>query len=122
MDAGAFMDIAIGVFFLLFGIGLAYALFRLAGTFGEITVMIHDTNHEVAPILNRVQTTVDEVNANLSNVDDITANVATMTEAIDDTTSAVHDAVTAPIKKASVMSAGVSQGVSTFLKGWRKEE
>jgi len=122
MDAGAFMRIAIGVFFLLFGLGLGYMLLRLAQVLAETTVMVHDVNVEVAPTLHRLQTTVDEVNANLSNVDGITGNVASMTGNIDSTTTMVHDAVAAPIKKVSVASAAMSQGISTFLKGWRKEE
>lgn len=121
MDAGAFMRIAIGIFFLLFGLGLAYMLLRLAGLLGEVGVMVRGTGQEVVPILRRVQTTVDEVNANLSNVDEITEDVAGMTGALESTTVAVQAAVSNPIKKVAGLSAGVSEGVSTFLKGWRKE-
>lgn len=121
MDAGDFMQIAIGIFFLLFGLALAYMLLRLAGMLGQVTTMVRDVNHETVPILTRVQTTVDEVNANLSNVDDITENVAAMTGTLENTTSAVSGAVTAPVKKVASVSAGLSEGVSTFFKGWRKE-
>ena len=121
MDAGAFMQIAIGIFFLLFGLGLAYMLLRLAGMLVEMTVMVRDVNREAVPILTRVQTTVDEVNANLTNVDDITEHVAAMTGTLETTTSTVSGAVTAPVKKVAGFSAGVSEGIATFFKGWRKE-
>jgi hypothetical protein len=115
------MQIAIGIFFLLFGIGLAYMLWRLAGMLVEVTGMIRDVNHEAVPILTRVQTTVDEVNANLGNVDDITEHVAAMTGTLENTTSTVSGAVTGPVKKVAGFTAGVSEGLSTFVKGWRKE-
>jgi hypothetical protein len=120
-DAGAFMEIAIGVFFLLFGLGVAFALLRLAGVFGQLSVMLHDVNGEVVPILSRLQTTVDEVNSELGKIDEITGSVVTVTETIENTTTAVHSAISNPVKKVAGLSAGVESAISTFLKGRRKE-
>ena len=99
MDAGGFMKIAIGIFFLLFGVGLGYALFRLALTFSQTTVMIHDVNQEAIPILTRLQTTVDEVNAELDKVNQITDTAVVATDKIETTASAVQNAISTPVKK-----------------------
>ena len=116
MDAGAFMRIAIGIFFLLFGLGLAYMLLRLAGVLGEVGAMIRGTGEEVVPLLRRVQTTVDEVNANLSNVDEITEDVAGMTGALESTTVAVQAAVTTPINHRTGDFCQANQRISSLLK------
>lgn len=114
-DASAFMKIAIGIFFLVFGGGLAYALLRLAGTFNEFATAIRDISQEVVPILSRVQTTVDEVNSELEKIDEITGSVAGMTGRLESTTSAVQEAVGAPVKKFAGFAAGVGEGVSRFI-------
>jgi ABC-type transporter Mla subunit MlaD len=120
-DAGAFMRVAIGIFFLLFGLGIGYALLRLGGMFGELSTMVHDVNGEVVPILNRVQTTVDEVNSELSKIDEITGSVVTVTDSIGQTSTTVQRAITGPVKRFAAFSAGVEEGLSTLIKGRRKE-
>jgi ABC-type transporter Mla subunit MlaD len=115
------MRIAIGIFFLLVGVGLGYALLRLAGLFGQLTLMVGDVDREVVPILNRLQTTVDEVNSELGKIDEITGSVVNVTGTLEHTTTAVQSAIGAPIKAVASMSAGVSQAFSTFLGGRRKE-
>lgn len=120
-DAGAFMRVAIGIFFLLFGIGVGFALFRLASVFSQLSGMLHDVNGEVVPILSRLQTTVDEVNSELGKIDEITGSVVTVTETIENTTTAVHSAISSPVKKVAGLSAGLEEAISTFLRGRRKE-
>lgn len=115
------MKIAVGIFFVLFGVGLGYALLRLAGLFGQLTTMVGDVDREVVPILNRLQTTVDEVNSELGKIDEITGTVVTVTGTLEHTTVAMQNAVSAPIKAAASVSAGVSEAFSTFLGGRRKE-
>ena len=61
-NANAIMDIAIGVFFVLFGVGLFYMLLRLAGVFTRATNILTGVNTEVVPMLTRVETTLDRVN------------------------------------------------------------
>ena len=61
-DAGAFMRIAIGIFFLAFGAGLAYSLFRLSAVLGRLNRILTDANKEITPLLTRVETTLDGVN------------------------------------------------------------
>ena len=121
MDAGGFMKIAIGIFFLLFGVGLGYALYRLALTFSQTTVMIHDVNQEAVPILTRLQTTVDEVNAELDKVNQITDTAVMATDKIETTASAVQNAISIPVKKFAGVAAGIGEAVSSFFGSGRKE-
>ena len=120
-DAQAFMYIAIGVFFLLFGVGLFLALFRLSSTLQRMTGILSDVNTEVIPLLKRVEGTLDGVNSELGKVDEITGSVATIAKHAEDTTTAVRGAVTKPIKKVAGVSAAVSEAVGTFLFGKGKE-
>jgi ABC-type transporter Mla subunit MlaD len=120
-DAGAFMKIAIGLFFLACGVGMTYALVRLAAVLQEVTGMLHDVNGEFVPILTRLQTTVDEVNSELGKIDEITGSVVSLTDTIGHTTSAIQNAIGSPVKKVAGFSAGVGEALSTFLSGRRKE-
>jgi hypothetical protein len=103
-DAGAFMRIAIGVFFLAFGAGLAYSLFRLSAVFSRLNSILTDANKEVVPLLTRIEGTLDGVNAELDKVEQITGSVAEMVKVAEQTTT------------------GVKEGVSSFLSGKRKED
>lgn len=120
-DAGAFMRIAIGVFFLVFGAGLAYALFRLAAVLGRVNSILVDANKEVVPLLTRVEATLDGVNSELDKVEQITGSVAEMVKVAEHTTTGVYGAVSRPLKQASGLAAGLREGVSSFLSGRRKE-
>ncbi len=121
-DGDTFMKIAIGVFFLAFGAGLTYAFVRLANMLRELTGMVHDVNGEFVPILNRLQTTVDEVNSELGKIDDLTGSVVTVAGTIGTTTSVLQSAISSPVKKVAGFSAGVGEGLSSFLSGKRKEQ
>jgi hypothetical protein len=120
-NANAIMDIAIGVFFVLFGVGLFYMLLRLAGVFTRTTNILTGVNTEVVPMLTRVETTLDRVNGELDQVEQITASVAQILKVAESTTTAVHNAVAKPIKKAASFSSAVSEGISSFVSGKRKE-
>ena len=120
-DAGAIMKIAIGVFFVLFGVGIAFALFRLGTVFKRTSSILADANTQVIPLLTRVGTTLDGVNAELGKVDQITGSVAEIMKTAEQTTTAVHGAIAKPIRKIAGVAAGVSAGVSSFLTRRRKE-
>lgn len=120
-DAQAFMYIAIGVFFLLFGVGLFLALFRLSTTLQRTTGILTDVNTEVIPLLKRVEATLDGVNSELGKVDEITGSVATIAKHAEDTTTAVRGAVTKPVKAVAGLSAALSEAVGTFLFGKGRE-
>jgi hypothetical protein len=120
-NANAIMDIAIGVFFILFGVGLLYMLLRLGGVFDRTTHILVDVNTEVIPLLTRVETTLDRVNGELDQMEQLTESFAGILKVAENTTSAVHDAVAKPIKKIAGISAAVSEGVASFVSGKRKE-
>jgi hypothetical protein len=121
MNAADFEQIAIGIFFILFGLGLGYALLRLAGTFSQATVMIHDVNEEAVPILNRLQTTVDEVNSELDKVNQITDTAVAATDKAGNTASAVQSAIRMPVRKIGGVAAGVAEAISSFFGSSRRE-
>ncbi len=120
-DANAIMDICIGIFFLLFGAGLLYMLLRLAGVFGRATNILTDVNTEVIPLLTRVETTLDRVNAELDQVEEITTSMAKIIKIAETTLTSVHGAIAAPIKKVAGLSSAVTEGISSFVSGKRKE-
>jgi len=120
-DANAIMDIAIGVFFVLFGIGMLYMLLRLGGVFTRTTKILADVNTEIVPLLTRVETTLDRVNGELDQVEQITTSVAQIVKVAETTTAAVQRAVSKPIKKVASVSSAISEGVSSFISGKRKE-
>ena len=121
-DAGAFMKIAIGVFFLAFGAGLAYALFRLSSVFRRLTAILTDANTRVIPLLTRVESTLDGVNSELAKVDQLTGSVAEIVKTAEQTTTAIHGAVARPARKAAGLAAGVSEGLSSLLTRRGKED
>ncbi len=120
-NANAIMDICIGIFFLLFGGGLLYMLLRLGGVFTRTTGILSDVNTEVVPLLSRVETTLDRVNAELDQVEQITTSLAQIIKVAESTTTAVHGAVATPIKKVAGLSSAVTEGISSFVSGRRKE-
>jgi hypothetical protein len=120
-NAGAIMDIAIGVFFILFGIGLFYMLYRLGGVFTRTTKILADVNTEIIPMLTRVETTLDRVNGELDQVEQITTSVASIAKVAESTTTAVHEAVSKPIKKIAGLSSALTEGISSFVSGRRRE-
>ncbi len=121
-DANAIMDICIGIFFLLFGAGLLYMLLRLAGVFGRATNILTDVNTEVIPLLTRVESTLDRVNGELDQVEEITTSMAKIIKIAEVTLVAVHGAMATPIKKIAGLSSAVSEGISAFVSGKRKED
>lgn len=121
-DAGAFMRIAIGVFFLAFGAGLAYSLFRLSAVLGRMNNILTDANKEVIPLLTRVETTLDGVNSELDKVDQITGSVAEMVKVAEHTTTGIYGAVSKPIRQVAGLASGIREGISSFLSGKGKED
>jgi len=115
------MRIAIGVFFLLFGAGLIYMFLRLAGFFSAASVLVQNVDRQIVPVLNRLQTTMDEINAELSTVGEMTQSANTAVGAVEQTTVAVTHAIAGPVKKAAGFAAGVSRAVSTLFQPKHKE-
>ena len=65
-DADTIWKISLGIFFVLCGAGGAYALFRLGDTLKQMSSILSSVDSEMLPLLTRVETTLDEVNGELS--------------------------------------------------------
>ena len=120
-NANAIMDICIGVFFLLFGAGLLFMFLRLSRVFDRTTNILGDVNTEVIPLLTRVETTLDRVNGELDQVEEITTSMAKIIKIAETTLTAMHAAMAFPIKKVAGLSSALSEGISSFVSGKRKE-
>lgn len=121
-DGDAIMKIAIGVFFVLFGVGIAYALFRLGDVLKRLSSILADANTQVVPLLTRIEGTLDGVNAELGKVDEITGSVAGIVKTAEQATTAVHGAVSKPMKLAAGLAAGVGEGVRSFFRSGTVKE
>jgi len=120
-DAGSIMRIAIGFFFVVFGVGVVFSLFRLGTVFKRLSNILADANTQVIPLLTRVESTLDGVNSELGKVDQITGSVAGIVRTAEVTTMAVQGAVAKPIKKIAGLAAGVNAAVTSFVTRRRKE-
>ena len=85
MFLGAFSDtlddiytVALIVFFLGSGIGLAYMLLRLGGTFARLSSLIKGTERDLLPVFVKAGETVDRVNDQLDKVDVVTDSAVAM--------------------------------------------
>ena len=76
--------IALSVFLVVVGLGLALVLFNLSGTVRRLTSFIQGLEKEVLPVINKAGGTVDRVNAQLDKVDRVTDSAvdATMSQNI----------------------------------------
>ena len=108
---------------LLFG-GIAVAFFvlawmfsRLARIFSRTEETIREVSEQVIPLLNKTHVTVDNVNSQLSQLDEAVGDVAGMTGELDQTTTVITKGVRGGIIKVSSGTAGLSRGISTFSGG-----
>lgn len=106
---------AAAFFFVVVAIAAAYALFKTGKTLQRVDTVLEDVDRQTVPLLQKAGTTLDEVNANLSNVDQITEDVAGITDKVDKMANAVEGAMSAPARKAAAFSAGVQSAVSSFM-------
>lgn len=119
-DGGTIWRIALGVFFVLSGAGIAYALFKLGSTLKRVSSILSSVDSRMIPLLTRVETTLDEVNSELSKVDQITGSVAEMVKTAEHATTALHNAVSTPLRKLASLAGGVRDGMKSFGGSKRK--
>ncbi|HEU4492968.1 MAG TPA: DUF948 domain-containing protein [Rubrobacteraceae bacterium] len=120
----AFVELMKGI---LFG-GIAVAFFvlawmflRLASIFSTTERTIKDVSEQVVPLLGKTHVTVDNINSQLSQLDEAVGDVAGMTGELDQTTAVITKGVRSGVIKVSSASAGLSRGISAFLGGEKKE-
>jgi hypothetical protein len=114
VTSGDVLDYALSVFFVASGLGLAYMLVRLGGTFGRLSSLIQGTERDFLPVLQKAGGTVDRVNDQLDKLDVVTDSAVHMAENADTAVRAVSTAITAPVKKITGLAAAVSHGAGSF--------
>jgi hypothetical protein len=107
-------DLALAVFLFAVGISLAYAFFRLGGTFARLSAFIKGAQDEVLPVINKVGGTVDRVNGQLDKVDLVTDSAVDAADAVDTAVRAVSLAIQRPVQKVAGLAAGVAHGTATL--------
>ena len=112
--SGDVLNYALAVFFLASGLGLAYMLVRMAGTFSRLSSFIKGTERDLLPVLVKAGGTVDRVNDQLDKLDIVTDSAVSMADSADTAVRAVSTAITAPVRKVSGLSAAVSHGFAAL--------
>src|SRR6059036_3802784 len=107
---GDLASLALAIFLLAVGLGLAWAFLRLAVTFDRLSSLIRGAEREVLPVINKVGGSVDRVNAQLDKLDTATDSAVDAVVATDEAVRSVSYAVKTPVKKLAGLSAGVSHG------------
>ena len=117
-SAGDIAYYALALFLVAVGLTLAYAFFRLGGTFAQLSSFIRGSERELLPVIHKVGESVDRVNLQMDKLDQVTDSAVDMADSADTAVRAVSMAITAPVKKVSGFAAGVAQGAS-HLKAHR---
>jgi len=98
---------------LIVGIGVLVQLFRVLG---GINRFLDEARREIVPALNKLQTTIQEINTELARVDDIVESVQEVTDKISSTTRIAQEAISSPLIKIASYSFGARKALKSFLK------
>jgi hypothetical protein len=122
ISAGDVAYVALSVFLLASGLGLAYALVRLGGTLARMSSLIQGAERELLPVINKVGGTVDRVNAQLDKVDLVTDSAVDAAASADRAVRAVSFGVTKPVQKLTGLAAAISYGFADLRahRNWRE--
>ena len=101
---------------------LAWVFLRLSRIFSTTEQAIKDVSDQVVPLLGKTHVTVDNINSQLSQLDEAVGDVAGMTGELDQTTAVITKGVRGGVIKVSSATAGISRGISTFLGGEKEPE
>jgi hypothetical protein len=112
--AGDVLDYALAAFFVASGLGLAYMLLRLGGTFGRLSSFLRGTERDLLPVFVKAGGTVDRVNEQLDKLDVVTDSAVSMAESADTAVRAVSTVITTPVTKVTGLASGISHGVAAF--------
>jgi uncharacterized protein YoxC len=109
-------SVSAAIFVIIF-IPVAIQLFR---TLRSVQRLIKDLNSEIIPILSRAQTTVAEVNEELSTVGDILTSLRDVSERVEKTAKTAQQALASPLVKIASFSVSAVKLLS-FLRKLRKK-
>lgn len=121
----AFVELMKGILFAGIAISffvLAWVFLRLSRIFSTTERAIKDVSDQVVPLLGKTHVTVDNINSQLSQLDEAVGDVAGMTGELDQTTAVITKGVRGGVIKFSSASAGISRGISTFFGGEKESE
>ena len=121
----AFVELMKGILFAGIAVAffvLAWVFLRLARIFSTTERTINDVSEQVVPLLGKTHVTVDNINSQLSQLDEAVGDVAGMTDELDQTTTVITRGVRSGVIKVSSATAGLSRGISTFIGGEKKAE
>ena len=121
----AFVELMKGILFAGIAVSffvLAWTFLRLARIFSTTERAINDVSEQVVPLLGKTHVTVDNINSQLSQLDEAVGDVAGMTGELDQTTAVITKGVRGGVIKISSATAGISRGISTFLGGEKAPE
>src|ERR671917_1279630 len=96
---------------------LAWMFLRLASIFSTTERTIKEVSEQVVPLLGKTHVTVDNINSQLSQLDEAVGDVAGITDELDQTTTVITRGVRGGVIKVSSATAGLSKGISAFFGG-----
>ena len=114
----AFVELAKGSLFVALSVAflvLAWMFLRLARIFSTTEKSIKEVSDQVVPLLDKTHVTVDNINSQLSQLDEAVGDVADITGELDQTTTVISRGVRGGVIKVSSATAGLSKGISAFF-------
>jgi hypothetical protein len=114
VDWSDVLKLALSIFLIVTGLGLAYLFLRMAEVFQRLGSALTRLTDDLVPILSRAQTTVDGVNLELARVDEMMKTAVGATKGAEKTVQTVSSAVTTPVKKLTGIAAGARESVATL--------
>jgi uncharacterized protein YoxC len=120
-SSGELVDVALAIFLILTGVGIAWVSLELGATLKRLATLIKGTQDEVLPVVSKVGVTVDHVNAQMVKLDQVTDSAVDAADSADTAVRAISLAVTRPVQKVSGLAAGITYGVADFKakRSWR---
>lgn len=115
-----FVELARGALFVALAVAflvLAWMFLRLASIFSATEKTIKEVSDQVVPLLGKTHVTVDNINSQLSQLDEAVGDVADITGELDQTTAVITRGVRGGVIRASSATAGLSKGISAFFGG-----
>ena len=113
-----FVELAKGVLFVALAVAflvLAWMFLRLARIFSTTERTIKEVSEQVLPLLGKTHVTVDNINSQLSQLDEAVGDVADITGELDQNTTVITRGVRGGVIKVSSATAGLSKGISAFF-------
>jgi hypothetical protein len=115
-----FVELAKGALFVALALAflvLAWMFLRLASIFSTTEKTLKEVSEQVVPLLTKTHVTVDNINSQLSQLDEAVGDVADITGELDQTTAVITRGVRGGVIRVSSATAGLSKGISAFFGG-----